>query len=248
MEFGWQDWMIAIVAPLILLAVQAVVRLAVFTLYNWKARDWWDIVLGNTYGKIADQTEKSHRPQLEQDQREMFALSGGTAWITGDPLTLIPPRLAAIRKRLDAMRLESDIQNHWVRTVAQISTAQIVWLWFRNLGKPPGSLSIGETRRFLDPLHMKGEGGISGATAEPQAQSAASGTAASRASSPNAPLTDAGVDPAPSPDVPVVLTLAQTLERIAGLRAGGYLDQEEHHQLKQRLFATFSTRDRDDAP
>lgn len=254
MGFGWQNWMIAIIAPLIVLAVPVAVRFAVFALYNWKARDWWDIVLGNTYEKIAGQAEKSQRSQLEQDEREIFALSGGTGWIAGDPLTLIPLHLVAIRKRLDTMRLESDIQNHWVRTVAPFSTAQIVWLWFRKLGQPPGSLSTGETRRFLDPLHMKGEdkGGIGGAatdpSTEPPARSAAAGTAAGRASPPNAPL--AGVDaiPAPMTDVPIVLTLIQTLERVAALRAGGYLDQEEYQQLKQRLFITFSVQDREGAP
>ena len=253
MDFGWQNWMIAIVAPLSLLAVQASVRLAVFALYNWKARDWWNIVLDNTYEKIADQAEKSQRPQLEQDKREIFALSGGTGWIVGGPLMLIPPHLVAIRKRLDTMRLDADIQNHWVRAVAPISTAQIVWLWLRNLGKSPGSLSTGETRRFLDPLHAKGgdEDRSGGAAArpftEPPARPDAARTTAGRASPSDTPLADADIAPTPMPDVPIALTLIQTLERIAALRANGYLDREEHQQLKQRLFATFSAQDRDEA-
>ena len=255
MDSAWQSWMWTISAPLIVLALQSSLRLAVFALYNWKARDWWDIILHNTYEAIADRAERAQRSQLEQDERELLALSGGTGWIAGDPLTLMPPHLAAIRKRLDAMRLEADIQNHWVRTVASISTAQIVWLWWRKRGKPPGSLSIGTTRRFLDPLRAQAPNGDrngqinTDTEIEPPAGSATAGGANAAASPVDLPLADAAASPQSSViDVPIILALIQTLERVAALRAGGYLDQEEYERLKRRSFATFSTQGRSDAP
>ena len=221
MEFEWQTWMVAIVAPLGVLAAGAIARAIIHFIYVWKASAWWDAVLSKTYNAMACRAEKAQRDQLEADWVEMEALSHGTGMIPVEPPLSIPPHLIAIRKRLDAILLEIEMGTHLTQVMATYSIPQIVALWLWKARKPVGALSIGETRRVLDPSAQATEG----KTADLDADSTIAGSS------------DTTPAPHPGDALIAILRTTEVLERLAALAAMGYLTPQEFAILKQDLLS-----------
>ena len=221
MEFEWQTWMVAIVAPLGVLATGAIVRAIIHLIYVWKASAWWDAVLSKTYNAMACRAEKAQQDQLEADRVEMEALSRGTGMISVEPPLSIPSHLIAIRKRLDAILLEIEMGTHLTQVMATYSIPQIVALWFWKARKPVGVISIGETRQVLDPLAQATDSKIGDSDADPMIAG----------SSDTAPASY------PGDALIAILRTTEVLERLAALAAMGYLTPQEFAMLKQDLLS-----------
>lgn len=239
MDTGWDDRLWAIAVPLIILAVDAVRRAAIYLLLSWKAAAWWNQVVKNTHDKKHDEAESEQRQLDERQDAALAALHPQPMRHSGSPeITYIAQELTRLRARLDVMRIEGHARYDAETARSQFSDFRIVWLWLRNRGNPKVRLDGGTVRRFMEradsEAHPPTRGGSDTAppdSAESVGEISGTPTAPTSAPSPATTVTTQGMIVLPAPTV----LITEQLERLVALREHGVLTPEEFAKLKAVL-------------